>query len=281
MENAVHIEKLLDFAFVINQYLVPFGLKVVIAIVLWFIGGFIIKAILRVFNHAMSIRQLDKTLATYAASTVYTALRGVQIMIIMEVCGLKTTSFAALIGAIGVALGVAWSGLLSNFAAGIFLVLLRPFKVGDSITAAGQSGTVTEIGLFVTKIVNDNNILVHIGNNKLFGDNIINFSSNPTRRADLRFQIAHGTDVEVVMQTLLTTIQAIPDVLTDPAPSVSVVELNASGILFAVRFYAPTASFGTCSNAANKALAQLYVNGPWSAPATYQVSVLTNEQKSA
>jgi small conductance mechanosensitive channel len=277
MENAVHIEKLFDLANVINHYLVPFGLKVAIAIVLWFIGGFIIKAILRVLRRAMSIRQLDPTLVTYASSTAYAVLRGIQIMIILEICGVKTTSFAALIGAIGVALGVAWSGLLANFAAGIFLVVLRPFKVGDYITAAGQSGTVAEVGLFVTKLLADNNILVHIGNNKIFGDNIVNFSANPTRRADLRFQIAYGTDVEQVMQTLLNTVKEIPGVLPTPEPTVTVVELNASGILFAVRFHAPTATFWSSYNAANKALAQLYANGPWAAPATYQVAVIPKE----
>lgn len=277
VENAVHIEKLFDVGHIINQYLVPFGLKVVIAIILWFAGGFVIKAILRILRRAMTLRKLDATLVTYASSTAYAIMRGIQIMIILEVCGVQTTSFAALIGAIGVALGVAWSGLLANFAAGIFLVILRPFKVGDYITAAGQTGTVAEVGLFVTKLIGDNNILVHIGNNKIFSDNITNFSTNPMRRADLRFQIAYGTDLELATSTLLSTIRSLPNVLDTPEPSVTVLELNASGVLFAVRFYAPTGVFGATFNAANKALAQLYVNGPWAAPATYQVAIPSKE----
>jgi len=151
--NNIHFEKLLNLGLIVNDYLVPFGLKVIIAIILWIVGGFVIKAILRVIRRAMDLRKFDATLVSYASSTAYAVMRGIQIMVILEVCGLQTTSFAALIGAIGVALGVAWSGLLANFAAGIFLVVLRPFKVGDYITAAGQSGTVAEIGMFVTKLV--------------------------------------------------------------------------------------------------------------------------------
>lgn len=277
MENTVHLEKLFDFANVINHYLVPFGLKVVIAIALWFVGGFIIKGILRILRRAMSIRQLDPTLTTYASSTAYAVMRGIQIMIILEICGVQTTSFAALIGAIGVALGVAWSGLLANFAAGIFLVVLRPFKVGDYITAAGQTGTVAEVGMFVTKLTADNNIIVHIGNNKLFADNITNYSTNPTRRGEIRYQIAHGVDVDEAIATLLDTVKAVPGVLETPAPSVSVFELNTNGIALNVRFHTTTATFGTVSTNVGIATARVYTDPHWPAPAAYQVGVLPKQ----
>jgi small conductance mechanosensitive channel len=277
METTANLEKWLDLSQLINLYLVPFGLKVVIAIVLWFVGGLIIKGILRVLKRAMTLRNLDTTLATYATSTAYAILRGIQIMIILEVCGVQTTSFAALIGAIGVALGVAWSGLLANFAAGIFLVILRPFKVGDYINVAGQTGTVAEVGMFVTKLTADNNILVHIGNNKLFSDTIINFSTNPTRRGEVRYQIAHNVNVDDAMAKLLTIVKQVPGVLDTPAPNISVAELNVNGIALNVRFYATTKTFSTVSTDVATAVARLYTSPIWPAPATYQVAVTQPE----
>lgn len=277
METTANLEKWLDLSQLINLYLVPFGLKVVIAIVLWFVGGLIIKGILRVLKRAMTLRNLDATLATYATSTAYAILRGIQIMIILEVCGVQTTSFAALIGAIGVALGVAWSGLLANFAAGIFLVILRPFKVGDYINVAGQTGTVAEVGMFVTKLTADNNILVHIGNNKLFSDTITNFSTNPTRRGEVRYQIAHGVNVDDAMTQLLEIVKQVPGVLDTPAPNISVAELNVNGIALNVRFHATTKTFAAVSTDVATAVARLYTSPVWPAPATYQVAVTQSE----
>src|ERR1700712_1338845 len=134
-----------NYGILLNTYLVPFGLKNIYPLAIWVIGSILINGFARLARRALSLRHLDPTLANYAISTIHVALRIVLVMAILEVCGIPTTSFAALIGAAGVAIGVAWSGLLSNFAAGIFLVVLHPFKVGDYINAAGQTGTVTEI----------------------------------------------------------------------------------------------------------------------------------------
>jgi small conductance mechanosensitive channel len=194
-------------------------------------------------------------------------------MAILEVCGIPTTSFAALIGAAGVAIGVAWSGLLSNFAAGIFLVVLHPFKVGDTITAAGQTGKVMEIGLFMTIITTDNNLRVYIGNNKLFADNIINYSINDTRRVDQRCQIAGEVDPAMAIALLTEQVSHIPNVLPTPAVSVSIVEFNALGTLLAVRLFAATADFGQVNNDTNSVIAETARAAGWPAPATYQVSV--------
>src|SRR4249919_1825763 len=138
--------------------------------------------------------------------------------------GVETTSFAALLAAGGVAIGVAWSGLLANFAAGTFLVFLRPFKVGDFVTAGGAVGTVDSIGLFGTTINSADNVLNIVGNNKIFSDTIQNFSANPYRRVDLTATISHAVDHHDAIRILKTRLAAIPNVLNTPAPEVDVLQ---------------------------------------------------------
>ena len=154
---------------------------------------------------------------------------------VLGVMGIETTSFAALLAAMGIAIGAAWAGLLSNFAAGIFLMVLRPFKVGDFITAGGVTGTVREIGMFVTAIDTPDNVRVHVGNNKLFSDSIQNFSTNAYRRVDLTAQLAHGVDPQDAMARLRARLVRIPNVLPEPAPSVEILTFTPLGPVLAVR----------------------------------------------
>ena len=266
-------QHLLNLDTLINLYLVPFGLKVIAAIAIWVIGGMVVNTVAKVVRRVLTARQFEATLINYAISATHVILRILLVMGILEVCGIPTTSFAAMIGAVGVALGVAWSGLLANFAAGIFLVVLRPFKVGDYITAAGQTGTVADIGLVTTIITTDNNLRVIIGNNKLFSDNIINYNVNDTRRTDLRCQIAYGVDPQVAIARLMERIQAIPNVLATPAPAVVILEFNATGTLLALRIHTATPNFGQVYNDIQNAVAEVCMKQGWPAPATYQVAV--------
>lgn len=264
---------LFNFSLMLNTYLVPFGLKIIAAIAIWVVGSMAVNGFAKLARRALGLRKLDPTLVNYAISTIHVALRIVLAMAILEVCGIPTTSFAALIGAAGVAIGVAWSGLLSNFAAGIFLVVLHPFKVGDYINAAGQTGTVIEIGLFMTILTTDNNLRVYIGNNKLFSDTITNYNVHDSRRVDLRCQIAGDVDPAKAIALLTENIKKIPNVLTSPSPSVTIQEFNAMGTLLAVRLFAPTPNFGQVNNDTNAAIAATAIAAGWPAPATYQVSV--------
>jgi small conductance mechanosensitive channel len=264
---------LLNFGMLLNTYLVPFGLKIIAAIAIWVVGSILINGFARLARRALNLRRLDPTLANYAISTIHVALRIILVMAILEVCGIPTTSFAALIGAAGVAIGVAWSGLLSNFAAGIFLVVLHPFKVGDYISAAGQTGTVIEIGLFMTILTTDNNLRVYIGNNKLFADTIINYNANATRRVDLRCQIAGEVDPAAAIALLAESVARVPNAIAAPPVNVSIVEFNALGTLLAVRLFAPTPAFGQVYNDTNIAIAETARTAGWPAPATYQVSM--------
>ena len=211
---------LLNLDKLINNILIPFGLKVLLAIVIWVVGSMAVNAFAKVVRRMLNTRLLEPTLVNYAISAIQVGLRIFLVMGILEVCGVPTTSFAAMLGAVGVALGVAWSGLLSNFAAGVFLVVLRPFKVGDYISAAGQTGSITEIGLVTTTMLTDNNLRVTIGNNKLFSDIIINYNAQPTRRIDLRCQIAYGVDPSAAIERLSANVAKIDNVLDTPAPSV-------------------------------------------------------------
>lgn len=275
VENAINvdkIERLLNLDALLNNYIVPFSLKLIIAIIIWIIGGLLVKAALRVVRKLLNTKHLEPTLVRYTLSALNVVLKGVVILIIMEICGIQTTSFAAIIGALGVAIGVAWSGLLSNIAAGVFLVVLRPFRVGDYITAAGQTGTVAEIGMFVTKMTTDNNILVHIGNNKLFSDIIINYSTNNTRRGDIRCQLAHEVDVDQAILLLLDKVKGIEGVLDNPAPVAVIAEFNNLGVALSVRFYALTSNYGNTYNAVYREIARTYAHAGWPAPAAVSVS---------
>src|SRR5208283_5956244 len=148
-----------------------------------------------------------------------------------------------LIAAGGVAIGLAWSGLLANFAAGVFLVILQPFKVGDFVTAGGIMGTVHEIGLFVTYIDTLDNVRHIVGNGKIFADVIQNYSHNPYRRVDLTAQLAHGVDVHVAMAALKKALAGIPNVLTNPAPDVEILTFTLAGPVLAVRPYCNNAHY--------------------------------------
>ena len=143
----------------------------------------------------------------------------------------------ALLAAAGLAIGAAWSGLLSNFAAGAFLVLLRPFKVGDMITAGGVTGDVEEVGLFVTALKTVDNLRVYVGNSKIFSDNIVNYTHNPYRRVDLKCQLAHTVDPREAIAKLKMRLPQIANVVATPAPDVEILEFNAAGTLLGVRPY--------------------------------------------
>jgi small conductance mechanosensitive channel len=219
----------------VTVYLIPVGWKVLGAIVMWVVGGWAINLIGRLSARGMTAQNVDPTLIKYADSTIKVVLRMVLVIAILSVFGIETTSFAALLAAAGIAIGAAWAGLLANFAAGAFLIILRPFRVGEMITAGGVTGEVREIGLFATTLDTADNLRVIVGNNKLFADNIVNYSHNPYRRVDLKAQIANGVDPRDAITRLSYRVRQVPNVLGEPAPSVQILEFNASGVVIAVR----------------------------------------------
>ena len=165
---------------------------------------------------------------------------------------------------------MAWSGLLANFAAGVFLLILKPFKVGDAVVAGGVSGTVRELGLFATTMVTDDGVVTFIGNNKVFSDNLRNMTDSHARRVDLVAQVAHGVDVDDARRRLRERIAAIPHVLTAPAPVVDILEFNAAGTLLAVRPFVDNAHYGEVYFATNEAIRQTFGTAGYPAPYTLQ-----------
>lgn len=220
----------------INQG-ISIGLKILGAIALWIVGVWLIGLIMRIVTRSLERQKVDTTHIRYIVSGVTVLLKVVLIVSILGYFGIQTTTFAALIAAIGIAIGAAWGGLLANLAAGAFLVFLKPFKIGDLISAAGVLGTVKEIGLFVTTLDTLDNVRTYVGNNKLFSDNIQNYSINPFRRVDLLAQLNHGTDHNAAIKLLKERLAKIPNVLSNPLPDVEILQFNLAGPVLAVRPY--------------------------------------------
>ncbi len=217
--------------------LIALGISVLEALALWIVGRWLIGFVIKIIGRGMTRQKIDPTLIRYMQNAVGAILNIVLVIAILGFFGVQTTSLAALIAAGGVAIGLAWSGLLANFAAGVFLVILQPFKVGDFVTAGGIMGTVHEIGLFVTYIDTLDNVRHIVGNGKIFGDVIQNYSTNAYRRVDLTAQLAHGVDVHVAMAALKKALAGIPNVMTNPAPDVEILTFNLAGPVLAVRPY--------------------------------------------
>lgn len=211
------------------------GLKVLGALALWIVGRWLIGFAVKMVQKALRRQSVDPTLLSFVGSTISILLNITLVVALLGYFGVQTTTFAALLAGVGLAVGAAWSGLLSNFASGAFLLILRPFKVGDFITAGGVTGTVEEIGLFVTTINTPDNVKTFVGNGKVFADNIQNYSANPYRRVDLVAQLHHTVDPKAAIPILKERVSKIANVISDPAPVVEVLEFSAFGPVLAVR----------------------------------------------
>jgi small conductance mechanosensitive channel len=213
------------------------GLKVLAAVAFWVIGRWLIGVAVGMVRASLERQKVDPTVLRYVGSIVTVTLNILLVIGILGYFGIQTTTFAALIAAAGVAIGMAWSGLLAHFAAGAFLVVLRPMKVGDFVTVAGVTGTVTELGLFTTIVNTPDNVQTIIGNNKVFSDTIQNFTTNPFRRVDLKCQLSGAADHQAAMALLREKIATIPNVLAEPKVDVEILDFTLVGPVLAVRPY--------------------------------------------
>ncbi|MBK8889933.1 MAG: mechanosensitive ion channel family protein [Dechloromonas sp.] len=213
------------------------GLKVLAAIAFWVIGRWLIGVAVSMVRASLERQKVDPTILRYVGSIVTVTLNVFLVIGILGYLGIQTTTFAALIAAAGVAIGLAWSGLLAHFAAGAFLVVLRPLKVGDFVTVAGVTGTITELGLFTTTINTPDNVQTILGNSKVFSETIQNFSHNPFRRVDLKCQLSGAADHRAAMALLREKIAAIPNVLAEPKVDVEILDFTLVGPVLVVRPY--------------------------------------------
>ena len=213
------------------------GLQILGALVLYVVGRWIISFVVAAVQKGLSTHRIEPTVLRFLGNTVSVALNVTLVVAILGYFGVQTTTFAALIAAIALAVGTAWAGLLANFAAGVFLIVLRPFKVGDFISASGITGTVQEIGLFVTSFDTPDNVRTFVGNNKIFSDTIQNFTVNAYRRVDLTAQISGGADLNLAISRLKMRLASIANVCKTPEPEVTVLSFNPFGPVLAVRPY--------------------------------------------
>lgn len=246
--------------------LTQFGLKILGAIALWIVGQKLIDFGTKLLRRGFKSQHVDPTLVNYILNIIGVTLRIVLVVALLGFFGIETTSFAALLAAAGVAIGAAWGGLLANFAAGAFLIIFRPFKVGDFICAGGVTGTVAEVGLFTVSINTLDNVMTIVGNNKIFSDNIQNFSVNPYRRVDLVAQLHHKVDHNDAIRRLKARISQIPNVLVDPEPCVEVLDFKMAGPVLAVRPFCHNDHYWQVYFDTNKAIRETFTEAGYPVP---------------
>jgi small conductance mechanosensitive channel len=242
------------------------GLQILGALALYIAGRWLISLVVHATQRMLTKQRIEPTVMRFAGNTLSVALNITLVVAILGYFGVQTTTFAALIAAMGLAVGMAWAGLLANFAAGAFLLVLRPFKVGDFVTAGGITGTVHEIGLFVTTFVTPDNVLTFVANNKVFSDTIQNFTANPFRRVELTAQISGASDPKLAISRLTDRLAAIPNIVKDPAPQVTILTFTPFGPVLAVRPYAHNDHYWQVYFDANMIIREVLGDGAFPAP---------------
>jgi len=227
----------------LNLYIIPWSIKIITALLIFIIGRLIVKAIVRVLENVMTRAKLDAMLVSFTGNIVYALLFVIVILAALEQLGIKTTSALAILGAAGLAVGLSLQSSLSNFAAGVMLIMFRPFKVGDFIEAGGTMGIVESIAIFSTVMRTPDNREVIIPNGQIYGGTIINYSARPTRRVDMVFSIGYGDDIRKAKDIIEEVIKTDEHILDDPAPTIMVLELGASSVDIAVRPWVNSADY--------------------------------------
>ena len=208
------------------------GLKILLAIAIYIVGKWITNWILRLLNRAFERRNVDASLRNFLRSMIKVVMMILVILAAIQTLGINTTSFLAIFASAGLAVGMALSGTLQNFAGGVILLLLRPYRIGDYITAQGQSGTVKNIGLFSTQLSTPDNRIIYVPNSAISTSIVDNYSQPTTRRVDWNISISYGDDVDVARKAILAMLSADKRVLTEPAePMVVVAELANSAVI--------------------------------------------------
>jgi small conductance mechanosensitive channel len=226
-----------------QELVTAWGLKVVAAIAIFIIGRWVAKAVRGGVRRMMTKGEVDPIVIGFVSSITYIALLAFVVIAALGQLGIQTTSFIAILGAAGLAVGLALQGSLANFAAGFLMIIFRPFKVGDFIEGAGVAGVVEAIHIFTTTLKTGDNKLIIIPNAKLSGDNITNYSAQETRRVDMTVGVAYDADLSVVRDVLNDIISKEERVLRDPAPLVAVAELADNSVNFVVRVWTKTGDY--------------------------------------
>ncbi len=220
-----------------------YGIKVIAAIAIFVIGRWVAKIVSKLVTRMMNKAKVDETLSKFVGGMVYIALLAFVVLAALSQLGIQTTSFIAVLGAAGLAIGLALQGSLANFAAGFLMIIFKPFRVGDYIEGGGVAGTVEEIQIFTTTLKTPDNKTVIVPNAKMTGDNIVNWTVKGTRRVDMVFGIGYGDDIDKAKSTIKEVLSKDDRILKDPAPQVAVVELADSSVNFVVRPWVKAADY--------------------------------------
>ena len=217
------------------EFVTEYGPKVIGAIIIYIIGSWVIKKIVKALRKVMSKSKYDESLQKFLLNLVSWALKILLILVVIGKLGVETTSFAAILAAAGLAVGLALQGSLSNFAGGVLIMIFKPYRIGDLIEAQGELGVVKEIEIFTTKLVSPENKLIIVPNGAMANGNIINYTAEGKIRVDTVIGVAYEEDIKKTKEVLLNVLTSQEKVLQDPAPSVNVLELADSSVNFAVR----------------------------------------------
>ena len=236
----------LDFSAIlpkIYELLTVYGIKVIAALVIFIIGRWVAKGLRKFIRKLMTRSNVDETLISFVVNLIYVAMLAFVIIAALNQLGIQTASFIAILGAAGLAVGLALQGSLSNFAAGVLMIIFRPFQVGDLVEGAGVTGTVEEIQIFTTQLKTPDNKTIIIPNSNMTADNIINYSAKGTRRVDMVFGIGYEDDIDKARQIILDILAQDERVLKDPEPAVLMSELADSSVNFATRAWADSGDY--------------------------------------
>jgi small conductance mechanosensitive channel len=243
-----YIHSFADYADQFIKMLIDYSPKLITALITLFIGLYAVRLINRLVRKIMIKRNFDPTLSEFLADSLLWALRFLLFVTFISKLGIETSSFVAILGAIGLAVGLSLQGSLSNFAGGMLIIMFKPFKVGDSIEAQGVAGTVSQIQIFVTKLVTGNNQTIFIPNGILSNGVITNFSVGKNRRANLLLNVSYETNIKTAKEIVMQVLENNPKVLKTPPPAVIVNLLTDSAIQLAVQAWAKNSDFGQMSS---------------------------------
>ena len=227
----------------LQEWVALYGLKAIAAVLILIFGRLAAIGLRSLMKRTLTKSRVDDTLVSFVSSVSYVALMAFVIIAALGQLGVQTASFVAVLGAAGLAVGLALQGSLANFAAGVLLIIFKPFKVGDYIEVAGTSGVVEEIGIFTTELKSPDNKKVIVPNAKATGDNIVNYTANDRRRVDIVACVSYSDDLSKVRRVLEAILAEDTRILQEPAPTIGVLELADSSVNFAVRPWVNTADY--------------------------------------
>jgi len=242
----------------LREAAINFGERIIICIIIYFIGRKLIKYINAFVSKLLSKKDFDPTVTSFLKSLISIVLTAVLIITIINVLGINNSSFVAILASAGVAMGMAMSGTLQNFAGGVMLLLFRPYHIGDYIQAQGQEGTVRAIRIFSTEIITSDNKTVFIPNGGLSSNVIVNYNKRETRRIDMTVSVDYGTDYDFAKSTIIEILQSDKRVLSEPAPYIVISALTGNSVNILIRVWVNTADFSNVTFNLNEQIYKVF-----------------------